>query len=246
MRNLIYTLFLLVASHSLFAQDSEGDEYDKAIESRRVHTDFKESLFSVRFCATLPAPVSNAVFRAKFRGIYEVNLSVNLRLATNFFGGFGFKNGLLGLNAIPNPLTTNSKNFDLSTKMHMYIGYLKLGYNKFHNENVFSTFALNIGYNSSSFTNVVNPKNETDININYGSMLIEPEYSLNFAVEDNFSIGIFVSYNYMPTVFNPRSIALQDVTSTTGLNTTHATGIINFGFGFYYGLGKKFQRRDRH
>jgi len=245
MRYLIYTLFFFLISCTIIAQTEEGDDYDKAIESRRVHTDFKESLFAIRFSTTLPTPVSNAVFRAKFRGIYELNLSFNLRLATNFFGGFGFKNGLLGLNSIPNPLTTTSKYFDLNTKMHMNTGYLKIGYNKFHNENVFSTFAVNIGYNRSMFTNVVNPKNETNLNMDYSSMLIEPEYSINFAVEENFSIGIFVSYNYMPTIFNPSNIALQDVTSLTGLNQTHATGIINFGFGFYYGLGKKFQRRDK-
>ena len=247
MRHLIFTLFLFLASYTLIAQDEEeGDEYDKAIESRRIHTDFKESLFAIRFSATLPAPVSNAVLRSKFRGLYEVNLSFNLRLANNFFGGFGFKNGLLALNSIPNPDTAHSANdFDLKTKMHLYTGYLKIGYNKYHTENIFSTFALNLGYNTSMFTNVVNIKSPI-INTMYGSMLIEPEYSLNFAVEDNFTIGIFVSYNYMPTVFNPTNIALQDVTSLTGLNQTHVTGIINFGFGFYYGLGKRFQRTDKN
>ncbi|MEO8761190.1 MAG: hypothetical protein ABI388_07720 [Bacteroidia bacterium] len=246
MRHLIYIFLFLVTSQVLIAQDSEGDDYDKAIESRRIHTDFKESLFSFRFSTTLPAPMSNGVLRNKFRGIYEVNLSFNLRLANNFFAGFGFKNGLLGVNAIPNPVTTtNAKYFDLNTKMHMYTGYLKVGYNKYHTENIFSTFALNIGYNTSKFTNVVNV-NSPILNTTYNSMLIEPEYSLNFAVEENFSIGIFVSYNYLPTVFNPANIALQDVTSLTGLNQTHVTGILNFGFGFYYGLGKKFQRRDKN
>lgn len=161
MRYLFYTLFLLIVSGSIIAQDAEGDDYDKAIESRRVHTDFKESLFSVRFSTTLPTPVSNGALRNKFRGIYEMNLSLNLRLATSFFAGFGFKNSLLGIDAIPNPDTlTNARSFDLNTKMHMYTGYLKLGYNKFHNENVFSTFSLNLGYNTSQFTNVVNPKTE--------------------------------------------------------------------------------------
>ncbi|MEO8759509.1 MAG: hypothetical protein ABI388_00980 [Bacteroidia bacterium] len=248
MRHLIYILFFLVTWQAAIAQDdSEGNEYDKAIESRKVHTDFKESLFSFRFSTTLPTPMSNGVLRTKFRGIYEVNLSFNLRLANNFFAGFGFKNAVLGANAIPNPDTSkNAKYFDINTKMHMYTGYLKVGYNKFHTENIFSTFALNLGFNTSNFTNVVNPKKETNLNPAYSSMVIEPEYSLNFAVEENFSIGIFVSYNFMPTVFNPNNIAFQDVTSLTGLNQTHITGILNFGFGFYYGLGKKFTRRDKN
>ena len=239
MRHCIYTLFFLIVLHTAKAQD---DDYDTFLEKRKVHTDFKESLFAVRFSTTLPAPISNAVLRTKFRGIYEMNLSFNIRLADNFFSGFGFKSGLLGLNSIPNPIAS-SGGLDLNTKMQLYTGYLKLGYNKFHTENIFSTFALNLGYNSSFFTGVVNVASPV-LNKTFSSVLIEPEYSLNFAIEDNFSIGIFVSYNYMPTAFNPANIALQDVTSISGLRTGSSTGIINFGFGFYYGLGKKFPRRN--
>lgn len=238
MRHFFYTILFMLAVFNSIAQDE--DDYDAALEKRRIHTDFKESLFAIRFSATLPAPVSNAVLRTKFRGIYEMNLSFNLRLTNNFYLGLGFKNGLLGMDGnIANPTT----NLALNTKMQLYTGYLKLGYNKFHTENIFSTFSLNLGYNSSFFTDVVNV-NSPILNRTYASPLIEPEYSLNFAVEDNFSIGIFVSYNYMPTVFNPANIALQDVTSLTGLKTGGATGIINFGFGFYYGMGKKFPRRN--
>lgn len=240
MRHFFYTLFLLLLFFIGTAQDLE--DYDNLQEKKHVHTDFKESLFSVRFSTTLPTPVSNAVLRNKFRGIYEMNLSLNLRLSTSFFMGLGFKSGLLGLNAIPNPTT----GLNLNTKMQLYTGYIKIGYNKFHTENIFSTFALNMGYNSSFFTGIVNPKNESDINKIFTSTLIEPEYSLNLAVEETFSIGIFLSYNYMPTVFNPTNIALQDLTSITGLKTTSSTGIINFGFGFYFGVGKKFVRRDKY
>jgi hypothetical protein len=240
MRHFLYTIFFLLLLYIGKAQDVE--DYDEYQEKKRVHTDFKESLFSVRFSTTLPAPVSNAVLREKFRGIYEMNLSFNLRLSTNFFAGLGFKSGLLGLNAIPDPNT----GLDLNTKMQLYTGYIKVGYNKFHTENIFSSFALNMGYNSSFFTDVTNPKNETNLNKTFTSVLIEPEYSLNLAVEETFSIGIFLSYNYMPTVFNPANIALQDLTSITGLKTNSSTGIINFGFGFYFGMGKKFVRRDKY
>ncbi len=243
MRHFFYTLFLLLLVYIGKAQD--GEDYDDYQEKKHVHTDFKESLFSIRFSTTLPTPVSNAVLRTKFRGIYEMNLSFNLRLSTSFFAGLGFKSGLLGLNGVPNP-DTNKNGLDLNTKMQLYTGYIKVGYNKFHTENIFSTFALNMGYNSSFFTGVVNPKNETNLNKTFTSVLIEPEYSLNLAVEETFSIGIFLSYNYMATVFNPTNIALQDVTSLSGLKTTSSTGIINFGFGFYFGMGKKFVRRDKY
>lgn len=238
MRHFFYTLFLLFIFFALRSQD--GIDYDEYIEKKRVHTDFKESLFAVRFSTTLPTPVSNAVLRTKFRGIYEMNLSFNIRLTNSFFTGFGFKTGLLGLNAIPDPNT----GLNLNTKMQLYTGYFKIGYNKYHNENVFSSFSVNLGYNSSFFTGVTNPKNRSNINRTFTSFLIEPEYSLNLAIEENFAIGIFLSYNYMPTVFNPANIAIQDVTSITGLKTTSSTGLINFGFGFYYGMGKKFTRRD--
>ena len=238
MKKIIW-IILLIPFWQLNAQNENEDPYNEFIESRRVHANFKESLFAIRFSTTLPAPVSNGPLRTKFRGIYEMNLSANVRLTHNFFAGLGFKDGLLGLNAIPNP----ANNIDLNTKMQLYTGYVKIGCNKFHTENIFSTFAINVGYNTSIFTGVVNPKSEPDLIKSYNSIVIEPEYSLNFAVEENFSIGIFLSYNYMPTVFNPHNIALQDITSLTGLKTSSITGIINFGFGFYYGIGKKFPQR---
>ena len=238
MRYTIFTLFFVLLIYCVKAQDTE--DYDQYVEKKRVRTDFKESLFAVRFSTTLPIPVSNAALRTKFRGIYEMNLSFNIRLTNNFFTGFGFKSGLLGLNGIPNPSTS----VPLNTKMQLYTGYFKIGYNKFHNENVFSTFALNLGYNSSFFTGIYNDKSPV-IDKTFTSYLIEPEYCLNLAIGETFSIGIFLSYNYMPTVFNPINIAMQDITSLSGLKTNSSTGVINFGFGFYYGMGKKFARRDK-
>ena len=242
MRKFFCIVILCLLTFSFFGQEGVTPaDYDAAIESQKVHTDFKESLFSIRFAATLPNPLSNAVLRTKFRGLYALNLSFGIRLTNSFFVGLGFRNDLLGLNRIPSPST----GFNLDTKMHLYTGYIKAGYNKFHTENIFSTLAINVGYNTSNFTKVENVKSPI-LNTSFSSVVLEPEYTLNFAVEENFTIGIFVSYSYMPTVFNPANIALQDVTSLTGLNQTHSTGILNVGFGFYYGIGKKFPRRDKY
>lgn len=236
MRVILFVFVFSVLAVSLPAQDTE--DYDEYMESKRIHTDFKESLFSIRAAVTLPAPVSNRELKEKFRGIYEFNISANMRLFAGFFAGLGFKNSLLGTNRIPNPVS----GLYLNTKMQLNTPYVKLGYNHFHNENVFSTIALNAGYTSGFFTNVVNVNNPV-LDKTYTSVLIEPEYSINFAVEENFAFGIFVSYSYLATPFNPYNIALQDVTSIVG-NTNKATGIISFGFGFYVGMGKKFTRRN--
>jgi hypothetical protein len=71
--------------------------------------------------------------------------------------------------------------------------------------------------------------------------VFEPEYSINFAVEESFSIGMFVSYTYMSTPFNAVNIAMQDYTSQATEGANKAVGILNVGFCFYVGMGKRFK-----
>lgn len=228
MRRIIFLMIAGVLAGVCVAQDREVIERD-FIETRDLK--FKESLIAIRGGANVPNVLASQGFRHSFKGIYEVNAALTMRIFTGFSLGVGMKQALI---------STQERIQNLDTRMQLYTGYLKFCYNKFHTERTYSCFGLNIGYNNSFFTNV-QPLISPIISKDYNSIVFEPEYSINFTVEESFSIGMFVSYTYMPTPFNAVNIALQDYTSDATLGANKAVGILNVGFNFYVGMGKRFK-----
>jgi hypothetical protein len=76
---------------------------------------------------------------------------------------------------------------------------------------------------------------------NYNSLVFEPEYSINFVVDEHFTIGLFISYMYLFTPFDARNIALQDYSSAATRGVNSGNGFLNFGFSFYVGMGREFK-----
>lgn len=228
MRHGLYTLLLLVTFCSMRAQENEVIERD-FVETRDLK--FRESLLAIRGGANVPNVLSSRGFRYSFKGIYEVNASLTLRVASGFNLGVGFKQALI---------STQERIPGLDTRMQLYTAYLKTCYNRFHTERTYSSFGLNFGYNNSFFTGII-PIHSPIITKDYTSLVIEPEYSINFAVEESFSIGLFVSYTYMTTPFNAVNIALQDYSSQTTAGANSGIGIMNIGFNFYVGMGRRFK-----
>ena len=228
MRHLVYTVILVFCLCNLFAQETEVVERE-FIETRDIK--FKESLLAIRGGANVPNVLSSSGFRQSFKGIYEINAAFTIRIANGFNLGVGFKNALI---------STQERIPNLNTRMQLYTGYLKFAYNHFHTERTYSSLGLNFGYNNSFFTNIM-PISSPVLSTNYHSFVFEPEYSINFAVEESFSIGMFVSYTYMPTPFNAINIALQDYTSSSTQGPNSAVGILNVGFSFYVGMGQRFK-----
>jgi hypothetical protein len=233
MQRIFYTVVFFLCLYSLSAQDT-GNTGNEVIEKEFVETReirFRESLIAIRGGTNVPNVISSQGFRRTFKGIYEVNAALTIRVASGFNLGVGFKNALI---------STQERVQNLDTRMQLYTGYLKFLYNRFHTERVYSSMGLNVGYNNSFFTNV-QPIISPVISKQYNSVVIEPEYSINFAVEESFSIGMFVSYTIMTTPFNAKNIAMQDYTSDATLGAGKSVGILNVGFTFYVGMGRRFK-----
>jgi len=214
----------------MMAQETEVIERE-FVETRDIK--FKESLLAIRGGFNVPNVMSSRGFRHTFKGIYEVYGTLTIRVAPGFNLGVGFKNALI---------STQERIPNLDTRMQMYTGYFKFAYNHFHNERSYSSLGLNAGYNNSFFTHV-KPLFSPVISKEYNSVVIEPEYSINFAVEESFSIGIFVSYTYLLTPYNAVNIAMQDYSKNATLGANKSAGILNVGFSFYVGMGKRFKNR---
>src|SRR3954470_442196 len=52
----------------------------------------KSALVTIRGNIGIPTTVGSKMFRTSFAGLYEANLSINLRLTDNFYIGIGYQN----------------------------------------------------------------------------------------------------------------------------------------------------------
>ncbi len=228
MRRILRTLVFIFCAGASFAQETEVIERD-FIDTRDLT--FKESLLSIRAATLVPNVIQSQGFRVTFKGIYELNASLNMRIFTGFAIGVGVKQALI---------STQERIPSLDTRMQLYTGYVKFSYMKAHTQRSHSCFGLNVGYNNSFFTGV-RPISSPVISKEYNSGVIEPEYSINFAVEESFSIGMFASYCYMLTPFSAKNIGLQDYMAQATAGENKSVGILNIGFCFYVGMGKRFK-----
>ena len=228
MRNVFLTVFLLLSLCKLRAQEDGYIEKD-FVETRDFH--YKESLLFIRGVAIVPNVIANSGFRHSFKGIYEVNASLNIRVASGFSMGVGMKNTLL---------STQERIQNLNVKMQLYTAFVRLAYCRYHTGKTYSSLAFNVGYNNSFFTNV-GALYSPIITKQYNSLVFEPEYSINFALEENFAIGIFASYAFFATPFEAKNIAMQDYSSQSTLGNTKANGMLNVGFKFQIGMGTRFK-----
>lgn len=221
-------VLLLFSAFAAKAQDQEYIEKD-FVETRDFH--FKESLLFINGVVIVPNVIANPGFRHTFKGIYEANLSLNIRIASGFSLGVGMKNSLI---------STRERLQNVDTRMQLYTAFTRFAYSSYHTEKTYSTIGLNVGYNNSFYTNVI-PIHSPIISKQYNSIVLEPEYSINFAISETFSVGVFISYALYMTPWDATTIAMQDYSNASTQGNNKANGILNVGFSFHVGMGREFK-----
>src|SRR5262245_24939477 len=109
--------------------------------------DQKNALVTIRANFGIPKSLSSKMFRTSFQGLYEANLSVNVRIINNLYLGAGYQNSHFQNNK--NIFVYyRAKNGTLSynTRQMGHGGFLKLGYDKFFSETGYFSFSVNGGY----------------------------------------------------------------------------------------------------
>src|SRR5579872_4209096 len=127
MRHILYTVLLVIFLCSLHAQENGYIEKD-FVETRDIH--YKESLLFFRGVAVVPNVIANRGFRNSFKGIYEANLSLNIRVASGFSVGVGLKNSLI---------STQERLQNVDIRMQLYTAFVRLGYNRYHTQKTYSS-----------------------------------------------------------------------------------------------------------
>lgn len=211
-QNILYSLLLIsICNYSLLAQES--------VNKYRIN---------LRADFSVPHIENNKALKNSFRGTYDVTPSVNAPLFYGIFIGGSYKystaSDKLGL-------PTNSK-----AQYAISGGAIKLGYDHYINPTTLFTTAINYGISSIHFKNLPSDT----VPPSYKSTYIEPSLGLLFFVEDNFAIGINLSYVMLNQyTFNPYRISFDPYKGFEGIDLKGTTQYLNLGFGVVYAFWKK-------
>lgn len=229
-------LFALLFFTSVLNAQDEDEKDDNTIAAAYNDNPPSEPpksihIVSIRLAGGVPNPITSQLFRKKFIGIYEANLSVNIRIGNYAYIGAGYKNALFSV--------SNRTKFENHTKMQMNTAYLRAGYDKYHSGKVFSSVYMNLGYAMSVYTSVPDMDNNPH-DLHVAAAFLQPTYSINFFAEERMTLGFYAGYNYMLWQFNPDQInlAATEPNIKDFKNKSNASYWI-IGLEMYIGLGKQ-------
>jgi hypothetical protein len=223
----------LFSTQALFSQHGENDTTDYTIPDAPPSTPPKSiHLVSIRFSGGVPNPLTSGLFRHTFIGIYEANLSANIRIGNFMYAGLGYRNALLSV--------SNRNKFGSHTKLSLNCAYVRAGYDKYHSGRVFSSFYMLAGYAQGLYTGVTD-YDHIDESRHLGFAFIQPTYGINFFGDEaeRFRVGFYGGYNMMLWQYDPDQIdqSYIDANMKNYGNKFNASWWI-IGVELYVGIGK--------
>jgi hypothetical protein len=196
----------------------------------------QNALITVRGNLGIPRTISSAMFSKSFNGVFEGNLSANIRVFSNFYFGIGYQNSsFLNREEVFVFYRANNGALSYNTKLACNAGFIKIGYDKFFSEIGYISYSINTGLMINKYTNI-NPDsskaNAPFPSQNFITPYIQPETSLNFIVDNNLSFSIFVNYTTMLYKFNPKAPRFNQVEEVKSKSNKYYISYFTFGFGF--------------
>ena len=236
-----YLLFLLfsISTIVMVAQDQENDDDDDGSPRQGLIDGGpkKYYVFSPRLNVMVPHAIANNSFRKCFVGVYEASGGLNVFLYRGLFIGGSYENGELRITPkkIANYPNNNYPSMEIDNVAGKVGGDLYLGD---RNRVVFSA-ALSFGQNWTHYYGLVaQDPHKVITNTSYTCTFYKPEVNLFFLVDDNFGIGVTVTYSVYDHIFNPYELSLNDWAGFSSISTG-STQYLSFGFGVYYSFIKK-------
>lgn len=202
----------------------------------------KNALFTIRGNVCIPRVVSSKMFRTSFAGIYETNMSLNVRLFDNFYIGAGYQNTQFENNKFLKQQVFNAS-ISYNTRLLCSGIFLRIGYDKFFlNKKGYFGYAINTGYMLSSYNNVngdTSSYNQPILSDRISALYIQPEISANFIVEPRLSFALMLSYTSMFSRFDARAPRFNQFEEIRKASNKYLMAWLNFGIGFHVLINKK-------
>ncbi len=221
----IITAFLLCLSLNSFCQ-KEGQE---------------NALVSIRGNIGIPRVVGSQAFRTSFAGLYEGNLSVNLKLFSNFFVGIGYQASQFQNNKFLKFQYFNAS-IPYNTRLLCNGAFVKLGYDRFFSDKGYASFSLNSGLMLNNYINVnadTSISNRPFVIQDFSGGYLQPETSINFIVDKHLAFSIMLSYTTLFYKYDPKAPRLAQFQEVKDSRNRYYMNWVNIGFGFTILLDKK-------
>jgi len=205
--------------------------------------DQRNALITVRATVGIPKTLSSKMFRTSFQGLYEANLSVNIRVINNVYLGAGYqnthfqnnKNVFVYYRAKQGTLSYNTRQLGHGL-------FLKLGYDKFFSETGYFSFSANGGYMLNNYLNVnadTSDYNAPFAGEKFNAVYFQPEVSANFIVDRHLSFSLMMSYTTMFRKFDPKVPRFNQFEEIRTTRNNYFMGWLCFGVGFNILINRK-------
>ena len=186
-------------------------------------------------------PLTSSKFQKSFAGLYEANVSVNVRIAGNLSAGAGYQNTYFKNNEYLRRQVTTRASVPYRTSLICDAGFIRLGYDHFYKKNAFVGYALYGGYAFCRYTDVNSDTSALNLPLleqTFRAPYIQPEISLNFVMERRLAFSFFLSYTTMLYKYDARAPRLNHFPEINERGDRFPIMYFNFGFGFTVLLGK--------
>ncbi len=227
-------LFLCLLTPSiLFGQEPSMPEIDKEPKPTKVPNKDRYYRFILRSNGGIPTPTYNKAFRKVFNGTMDINFQPCFNIYEGIFIGLSSK--YLLLKVLP------SRYALVSTEMHLANAGLVMGFEHQMDNNSMWCVAFSGGHNWLKYTKIQPPDEQLELYAKdkFTAYNFEASVGYYFYAEENFAIGGHLAYNALYNTFNPNNIYLDKYLTFEPGDYKGYTQYICFGFGVYYGIGKR-------
>ena len=176
----------------------------------------------------LPNSFSNKPFKSIMQGLVSVEPYYQYAFKNHLTIGAGLKYGYFAVNEFKVPQKVYGG-------MHSAGGFLKVGWEKFHNDRFATDFSVKVGYTQNYF--------KTDLNdsisggpIQVNSTYLEPSIGLILAADEFSSYRLVIAYSFQGFAFRPTMIGLESFGEyePKELSPISTALIIGFGYTHYF------------
>ena len=179
---------------------------------------------------TLPEATANAPFNDIMQGLVSTSLYGQYSFPFHFHIGAGIKYSLFTINefAVPSPVYGN---------MQTGVGFVKLGWDKFHNERFATDFGVKVGYSESFiFSDTLLNDGIDPYQYRASSPLVEGTMGLILTADEKSSYRMVLGYGVLGFGFNPQMISLNsnEGYDPSKFNKLTQYFIVGFGFTHYF------------
>ncbi len=183
--------------------------------------------YNVELC--LPVAMTNRPFNDFMQGLVGVSTYGQYSFPFHLNVGAGVRYSYFTINefSVPSPVFGG---------VHSGSAFLKVGWDKFHTEQLASDFGLKVGYSQTFFDTDLNKK--AGVNpIQIGSSYAEFTSALILAANENSSYRWIIGYGMQGFGFSPQHIGLETNGGydPAGFKKITTYLVVGFGYTYYFG-----------